>query len=66
MIFLIRAHISILNNLIAFIISMQGEIRVIGASYLVENNEPVIEIFGRDINGDSYTLLYKGFKPYFL
>ena len=44
---------------------MQGEIRVIGASYLVENNEPVIEIFGRDINGDSYTLLYRGFKPYF-
>ncbi|MFP3299556.1 MAG: DNA polymerase domain-containing protein [Thermoplasmatales archaeon] len=44
---------------------MQGEIRVIGASYLVENNEPVIEIFGRDINGDSYALLYKGFKPYF-
>jgi len=44
---------------------MQGEIRVIGASYLVENNEPVIEIFGRDINGDSYALLYRGFKPYF-
>ncbi len=44
---------------------MQGEIRVIGASYLVENNEPVIEIFGRNINGDSYTLLYRGFKPYF-
>ncbi len=44
---------------------MQGEIRVIGASYLVENNEPVIEIFGRDINGESYTLLYRGFKPYF-
>ncbi len=44
---------------------MEGEIRVISTSYIVENNEPVIEVFGRDRNGDSYTLLYKGFLAYF-
>ncbi|MDA8055366.1 MAG: DUF1744 domain-containing protein [Thermoplasmatales archaeon] len=44
---------------------MEDEIRVITSSYYNENGLPVIEIFGRNRNGDSFALLYKKFLPYF-
>jgi DNA polymerase I len=44
---------------------MQDEIRVISSSYITDSGHPVIEMFGRNRNGESFTLLYKGFAPYF-
>ncbi len=44
---------------------MQGSIRVIGSSYFTENGSAVVELFGRDIKGESYTLLFRNFLPYF-
>jgi DNA polymerase I len=44
---------------------MEDEIRVITSSYYTENGLPVIEIFGRNRNGESFVLLYKKFLPYF-
>jgi DNA polymerase I len=44
---------------------MEDEIRVITSSYYSENGLPVIEIFGRNMKGESFVLLYKNFLPYF-
>ena len=44
---------------------MDDEIRVISSSYYQENGAPVIEIFGRNRSGESFTLLYRDFLPYF-
>ena len=44
---------------------MQDQIRVITSSYFNENGLPVIEIFGRNLEGESFVLLYRKFLPYF-
>ncbi len=44
---------------------MEDEIRVITSSYYSENGLPVIEIFGRNMEGESFAVLYKKFLPYF-
>ncbi len=44
---------------------MQDQIRVITSSYFNENGLPVIEIFGRNVEGESFALLYRKFLPYF-
>ena len=44
---------------------MQDEIRVVSSSYITDNGSPVIELFGRSRSGESFTLLYRGFLPYF-
>ncbi len=44
---------------------MKVKLRLIGASYLREQPDVVVELFGRDPEGVSYTVLYRGFKPYF-
>ena len=44
---------------------MEDEIRVITSSYFSESGSPIIEIFGRNRNGESVVLLYKKFLPYF-
>jgi DNA polymerase I len=44
---------------------MEDEIRVISSSYYQDNGTPVLEIFGRNKKGESFTLLYKKFLPYF-
>ncbi|MEM0141180.1 MAG: DNA polymerase domain-containing protein [Thermoplasmatales archaeon] len=44
---------------------MEGEIRVISSSYITENGGVVVELFGRNRSGESFTLLYRGFLPYF-
>lgn len=44
---------------------MQDEIRVIGSSYFTENGSAVVEVFGRNRAGESYTLLIRKFLPYF-
>ncbi len=41
------------------------DVRAISASYTVENDEVVIEIFGRTSNGESITVRNKDFLPYF-
>ncbi len=44
---------------------MENEIRVITSSYYNENGLPVIELFGRNMEGESFAVLYKKFLPYF-
>ncbi len=44
---------------------MEDEIRVITSSYYSENGLPILEIFGRNMKGESFVLLYKKFLPYF-
>lgn len=44
---------------------MEDEIRVISSSYINEEGKPVVELFGRNREGRSFTLLYKNFLPYF-
>jgi DNA polymerase I len=44
---------------------MEDELRVVSASYITENGGPVVELFGRNRKGESYTLLYRNFLPYF-
>ena len=45
--------------------NMRDEIRVVSSSYIMDNGSPVIELFGRSRSGESFTLLYRGFLPYF-
>jgi len=44
---------------------MEDELRVVSASYITENGGPVVELFGRNRKGESFTLLYRNFLPYF-
>ncbi|EQB65160.1 MAG: hypothetical protein AMDU3_IPLC00003G0012 [Thermoplasmatales archaeon I-plasma] len=44
---------------------MEDEIRVVNSSYYSEGGSSIIEIFGRNREGESFTLLYRNFLPYF-
>jgi DNA polymerase I len=44
---------------------MEDEIRVVSSSYYTDAGEAVIELFGRNRIGESFTLLYRKFLPYF-
>lgn len=44
---------------------MKDKIRVVSSSYINEGGKPVVELFGRNKAGESFTLLYKNFLPYF-
>jgi len=44
---------------------MEDEIRVVSSSYYTDSGEAVIELFGRNRIGESFTLLYRKFLPYF-
>lgn len=41
------------------------DVRILTGSYSVENNAPVIELFGKTRDSKSITVRYKGFLPYF-
>jgi len=43
---------------------MEAEMEIIQASYAIEDNQPVIELFGRCRDGSSAVVLYYGFRPY--
>ena len=43
----------------------QYRVRVINGTYSMEENGVRIDLFGRTKNGDSITLRYRGFNPYF-
>ncbi|MEM0130487.1 MAG: DNA polymerase II, partial [Thermoplasmatales archaeon] len=44
---------------------MEDEIRVVSSSYITNNEGVIVELFGRNRVGESFTLLYRGFNPYF-
>ncbi|MEM4104612.1 MAG: DNA polymerase domain-containing protein [Thermoplasmatales archaeon] len=44
---------------------MEDEIRVVSSSYITNSEGVIVELFGRNRAGESFTLLYKGFNPYF-
>jgi len=44
---------------------MEDEIRVISSSYITDNGSVAVELFGRNMKGESFTLLYRNFLPYF-
>lgn len=52
-------------EMIPLMLEMEEEIRVISSSYYTDNGAAVIEIFGRNMKGESFALLYKKFLPYF-
>jgi DNA polymerase I len=41
------------------------DVRLLTGSYSIENDEPVVELFGRTRKNESIAIRYKGFKPYF-
>jgi len=38
---------------------MEDEIRVISSSYITDNGSVAVELFGRNMKGESFTLLYR-------
>jgi DNA polymerase I len=41
------------------------DVRLFTGSYSVEDNQPVVELFGKTRDNKSIVIRYKGFKPYF-
>lgn len=41
------------------------DVRLINGNYLVENNAPVIYLYGKTREGKTIAIRYEGFKPYF-
>ena len=41
-----------------------ADIRILCTSYSVDDDDPVIEIYGKARDGRSVTVLVRGFKPY--
>ena len=43
---------------------IRDSIRIISTSYTTEEEEPVVEIYGKARDGRSVTVLVRGFRPY--
>ncbi|UCF08401.1 MAG: DNA polymerase II, partial [Thermoplasmata archaeon] len=43
----------------------QWDVRILTGDYVVEDGEPVVELFGRTREGRSIVIRFRGFKPYF-